>query len=111
LANCSQIWQTAHRFGKFSIDFCLQSGESIFGEIEWQIFRQTLCANNFLLGKQSLVKFISGIDQIFLLPGFFLFCGTHRPCKPSGKRSSFEPYHSGISPRLACNQTQEQERT
>jgi hypothetical protein len=27
--------QTAQRFGKFSRDFNLQSGESIVGEIEW----------------------------------------------------------------------------
>jgi len=26
------------------------------GEIEWQIFHQTLCAGNFSPGKQSLVK-------------------------------------------------------
>jgi hypothetical protein len=28
------VWQMAHRFGKFSIDFSLQSGELIVGEID-----------------------------------------------------------------------------
>jgi len=49
-------WQTAHRFGEFSRDFSLKFGESIVGEIELQIFLRTLCAGNFLLGAQRLVK-------------------------------------------------------
>jgi len=32
------VWQMAHRIGKFTIDFSLQSGESLVGEIERQIF-------------------------------------------------------------------------
>jgi len=52
----------AHRFGKFSIDFILKSGESIVGEIDRQFFRQTMGADNFLLGKKSLVKSTPGLN-------------------------------------------------
>jgi hypothetical protein len=38
MANGAQIWQTSHKFGKFLIDFSIQSGESIDGEIERQFF-------------------------------------------------------------------------
>jgi len=41
---------------EFSTDFSLKSGESIVSEIEWQYFRQTLCCDNFVLAKKSLVK-------------------------------------------------------
>jgi len=50
-------WQTEHSFGnKFSTDFSLKFGESIVGEMELRIFCQTLCAGNFSLGAQRLVK-------------------------------------------------------
>jgi len=48
MANGAQIWQTSHRFGKFLIDFSIQSGESIVGEIERQ-FLKTMWADNFSL--------------------------------------------------------------
>jgi hypothetical protein len=38
LVNSAQIWQTGHRFAKFSRDFSLKFGESIVGEIEQQFF-------------------------------------------------------------------------
>ncbi len=60
----NSAWQQAHILGKFSLDFSLQSGESIFGEIEWQIFHQTLCINNFLDGKKNLVKLTPGANGI-----------------------------------------------
>jgi len=50
LAN--SIWQTKNKFGKKRTNFSLKLAVLIVGEIEQQIFCQTLCAGKFLLGKK-----------------------------------------------------------
>jgi len=57
LANGAQIWQMAHKIQLVNED-CL-----IFGEIEWHIFSQKMCACIFSLGAQSLVKSIRGVQK------------------------------------------------
>jgi len=63
----SFYWQTAHRFGKFCRNFSKNQetwfsflGESIVGEIERRKNCPALCAGNFLLGAQELVKLTLG---------------------------------------------------
>jgi len=62
LANGAQIWQIFNRF-KPTI--------WRIGEIEWQIFCQTLCTNNFLLGEISLVTLTQGFNFANALPNAF----------------------------------------
>jgi len=55
------FWRTVlgkrhKKFGKKFAHLSLKFGVLIFGEIEWQFFRQMLFTGNFLLGEKSLVK-------------------------------------------------------
>ncbi len=52
-ANNMRGFFLVNRFGNFSIDFSLKSGESIVGKIEWWFFCQTQCADNLSLGKKK----------------------------------------------------------
>jgi len=50
--NGEGILQMTHRFFKSSIDFSLQSGESIVGKIEWQIFCRCCAPETFYPAKK-----------------------------------------------------------
>jgi len=75
----AQIWQMANSVWRISAH---KFGLHFVGEIEWQIFSQTLCAGNFLLGVQRLVKSGPGVNFINILLARFLYESAFLPkCK------------------------------
>jgi hypothetical protein len=54
------VWPMAHKFGEFQLKSLANLAALNIGEIEWRIFRQTLCAGNFFARRKSLVKLTLG---------------------------------------------------
>ena len=60
LANGAQIWQISTYI----------VGINIVDEIEWRFFRRLLCAGEFLLGAQSLVKLTPEVHRLIIQSRF-----------------------------------------